>query len=122
MKLTAAPTPSATWCRLRCDLLDQDLWAVVAARALTSRDRVEAFVVRLALHASSSGGSLDGFSVAALAARWRCSLAELGRIYAELERPEIAVIATPATSQRETIRKVRELVPVSGEPCKRDCR
>lgn len=83
-----------TWCRVHHELLHLDLWALVADMAKVDLALVEAFVVRLEIHASASmhRGHVEDFNIAALAAKWRRGKDELARIYAALEHPDVGWI------------------------------
>lgn len=83
-----------TWCRIHHELPQLDLWSLVADMAKVDLALVEAFVVRLEIHASASlhRGCLEDFNVSALAARWRRGKDELARIYAALEHPDVGWI------------------------------
>lgn len=82
------------WCRLHHDVIEKDLWSLVALTANSELAIVEAFVTRLEIHASSATprGCLIEFNVKALAAKWRRDPEELARIYAALESPEVGWI------------------------------
>jgi hypothetical protein len=79
------------WSRLHADLPTSDLWNLVADMAGCSRERVEAFVWRLEIYASTNRprGSVEGFNVKALAASWRCPADDLARIFAALEDVDV---------------------------------
>lgn len=83
-----------SWCRLHHDVIEKDLWSLVAVMANSELPIVEAFVLRLEVHASSATprGSVHEFNVKALAAKWRRDPDELARIYAALESPEVGWI------------------------------
>ena len=84
-----------TWCRTYHSMLDEPRWRLVARMSGAPVHLVEAFVVRLDVFASGNRprGSLEGFSVAALAAQWNIANDEvLARIYAALEEPEVGWI------------------------------
>lgn len=83
-----------TWSRLHHDLPTMDLWSLVAEMAASERARVEAFVWRLEIYASTNRprGSLEGFNLRALAAAWRIEADELARIYAALEDVDVGWI------------------------------
>jgi hypothetical protein len=83
-----------SWSRLHTDLLDDFRWSLVAKRANAPLPLVEAVVVRLENHANRSlpRGHVGDFSAEGLAARWNVEADVIGRIYAELERPDIGWI------------------------------
>lgn len=83
-----------TWSRLHHDLPTMDLWPLVAEMAGSERARVEAFVWRLEIYASTNRprGSLDGFNIKALAAAWRVPAEELVRIYEALGDADVGWI------------------------------
>lgn len=80
-----------SWSRLHVDLLDDFRWALVAKRAVAPLPIVEALLIRLENHANRSRprGFVGDFSAEAAAARWNVDAEMIGRIYAELERPDI---------------------------------
>jgi hypothetical protein len=84
-----------TWCRAENAVYDDKTWRLVARMAGAPLHLVEVFVLRLDLHANTARprGSLDGFSIAALAAHWGIANDEvLARIYAALEHPNVGWI------------------------------
>jgi hypothetical protein len=84
-----------TWCRAENAVYDDKIWRLVARMAGAPLYLVEALVLRLDLHASAarSRGTLDGFSIPALAAHWGIASEDvLARIYAALEHPDIGWI------------------------------
>jgi len=84
-----------TWCRAENAVYDDKKWRRVARMAGAPLHLVEAFVLRLDLHASAATprGSLDPFVVEDLAAHWGLANEDvLGRIYAALEHPDIGWI------------------------------
>lgn len=81
-----------TWCRIHHSLLDDTRWRLVARMARAPQHVVEGFVLRLEIFASANRprGSIEGFSIPALAAHWGLTSDDvLARIYAALEHPEI---------------------------------
>jgi hypothetical protein len=84
-----------TWVRAENEVYNDDIWRLVARMAGAPLHLVEIVVLRLDLFASKNRprGSLDGFSIAALAARWNMANDDmLARIYAALEHPDIGWI------------------------------
>jgi hypothetical protein len=82
------------WCRLDHSLLDDLRWRLVARVAAAPLNIVEALVVRLEVFASSNKprGSIEGFSISALAAHWDVAEETLARVWAALSRPDIGWI------------------------------
>jgi hypothetical protein len=81
-----------TWCRIDHDLLNEKLWRLVARMSGAPLPFVKLFVIELEVYASANErrGSVEGFSIPALAADWSLPGDEqLGRIYAALEHPEV---------------------------------
>lgn len=83
-----------TWSRLHTDLLDDFRWSLVAKRANAPLPLVEAVLIRLENHANRSHprGYVGDFSAEGLAARWHVEADTIGRIYAQLEEPDIGWI------------------------------
>lgn len=84
-----------TWCRAENAVYDDKIWRLAARMSGAPLHLVEAFVLRLDLHASAAKprGTLDGFSIPALAAHWGTANDDvLARIYAALEHPDIGWI------------------------------
>jgi hypothetical protein len=83
-----------TWGRFHSDLLDDNRWPLVARRANAPLPIVEALIMRLEAHANKSvpRGYVADFSAEGMAARWNVDADMIGRIYAELERPDIGWI------------------------------
>lgn len=91
-----------TWCRIDHELLFDSRWALVAKMAGVPRHEVEAFVLRLEIHASAArkdhgmpgfrSGEVATFNIKALAADWRVPTDKLDRIYEALEHPDIGWI------------------------------
>jgi hypothetical protein len=84
-----------TWCRDHAAVADDLRWKLVARMAGAPLHLVEAFQRRLDLfgNANNPRGSLEGFSIPALAAHWALPGDEvLGRIYAAMEDPQVGWI------------------------------
>jgi hypothetical protein len=84
-----------TWYRDHAAVVDDARWSLVARMTGAPLPIVEAFQRRLDLFANSNTprGSLEGFSVSALSARWGLSDDDLlARIYAAMETPEVGWI------------------------------
>jgi hypothetical protein len=83
-----------SWSRLHTDLLDDFRWSLVAKRANAPLPLVEAVLIRLENHANRSRprGHVGDFSAEGVAARWNVEADLIGRIFAELEAPDIGWI------------------------------
>lgn len=84
-----------TWVRAENAVYDDKCWRLVARMAGAPLHLVEAMVLRLDLYASANRprGSVEGFSIAALAAYWAMPNDDvLARIYAAFEHPDIGWI------------------------------
>lgn len=83
-----------TWSRLHTDLLDDMRWPLVAKRANAPLPLVEAVLIRLENHANRSNprGYVGDFNPEGLAVRWGVDTDMIGRIFAQLEAPDIGWI------------------------------
>jgi hypothetical protein len=79
------------WCRLDHAMLDDLRWRLVARVAAAPLALVEAVIVRLETFASANRprGSIEGFSIQALAAHWDVDDDVLARIWAALSRLDV---------------------------------
>jgi hypothetical protein len=94
-------TRRSTWCLLDHRTLNDPHWRLIARISSAPLSLIEAVVVRASAFASGNNprGSIEGFSIAALAHHWDVDEEVLARVWRTLERDR---------------KSVCDLVPVNG--------